>query len=333
MTTLETKAPLFNAIRLQDRVLIQMPPRLTVIEAPAFREFVQTWVQQATPPRQIILDFGQTALIDSSGIGALLGNFKSARSRQIQLTLWSVGPQVKLAFSLAGLEEMLTIEPHTEPTQSTVTPTANLCSQLTHPSVRSPLKRAIDIVGSLAGLGVTGVLLVPIAIAIKLDNPGPIFFSQTRCGLMGRRFRIWKFRSMVVNAEALKETIPNQIAGAFFKNDNDPRITRVGRFLRKTSLDEFPQFWNVLKGDMSLVGTRPPTTDEIDQYEVLNWQRLDVKPGLSGEWQVNGRSKIRTFEEVVQLDLRYQENWSLLYDLKLILKTVLVIFNKDSGAA
>ena len=178
----------------------------------------------------------------------------------------------------------------------------------------------------------TAVLFVPIAVAIKLDNPGPIMFSQTRCGWMGRRFKIWKFRSMVTNAEALKSTIKNQAEGAFFKNDHDPRITRVGRFLRKTSLDEFPQFWNILIGDMSLIGTRPPTQDELEQYEILNWQRLDVKPGLSGEWQVNGRSKIRNFEDVIKLDLRYQENWSLGYDFQLILKTFTVVFNKDSGA-
>ena len=137
---------------------------------------------------------------------------------------------------------------------------------------------------------------------------------------------------MVTNAEALKSTIKNQAEGAFFKNDHDPRITRVGRFLRKTSLDEFPQFWNILIGDMSWIGTRPPTQDELEQYEILNWQRLDVKPGLSGEWQVNGRSKIRNFEDVIKLDLRYQENWSLFYDFQLILKTFIVVFNKDSGA-
>jgi anti-anti-sigma factor len=332
MKTLETKAPLFHAIHLHDRVMIQMPPRLTVVEAPAFREFVRGWIQQTPAPQQIILDFGQTTLIDSSGIGALLGNFKSARTHTVRLTLWSIGPQVQLAFSLAGLEEILSIEPHTEPTQPTVAPTSTSYSHLTHPSVRSKLKRALDIGGALVGLGIASILFVPIAIAIKLDSPGPVFFSQTRCGLLGKPFRIWKFRSMVHNAEALKAQVPNEIEGAFFKNQNDPRITRVGHFLRRTSLDELPQFWNILRGEMSLVGTRPPTLDEIEQYEVLNWRRLDVKPGLSGEWQVHGRSQVRSFEEVVQLDLRYQEHWSLLYDLKLILKTVLLIFKKESGA-
>ena len=115
------------------------------------------------------------------------------------------------------------------------------------------------------GLLITGVIFVPIAIAIKLDSPGPIFFSQTRCGWLGKQFKILKFRSMCVDAEALKDKIPNQAQGAFFKNKNDPRITRVGKFLRRTSLDEFPQFWNVIIGEMSLVGTRPPTPDEVER--------------------------------------------------------------------
>jgi lipopolysaccharide/colanic/teichoic acid biosynthesis glycosyltransferase len=137
---------------------------------------------------------------------------------------------------------------------------------------------------------------------------------------------------MCVDAEALKDKIPNQAQGAFFKNKNDPRITRVGKFLRRTSLDEFPQFWNVITGEMSLVGTRPPTSDEVERYDVPQWQRLDVKPGMTGEWQVNGRSQVRNFEEVIQLDLRYQENWSLGYDLQLIFKTILILFQKNSGA-
>jgi lipopolysaccharide/colanic/teichoic acid biosynthesis glycosyltransferase len=137
---------------------------------------------------------------------------------------------------------------------------------------------------------------------------------------------------MCVDAEALKDKIPNQAEGAFFKNKNDPRITRVGKFLRRTSLDELPQFWNVITGEMSLVGTRPPTPDEVERYDVPQWQRLDVKPGMTGEWQVNGRSQVRNFEEVIQLDLRYQENWSLGYDLQLIFKTILILFQKNSGA-
>jgi anti-anti-sigma factor len=322
----------FVISRFNNTLLVQLPPRLTVIEAVSFRKNFQEWLEDASITN-IILDFGQTTIIDSSGIGSLITNIKSAKAKNIQLTVWSLNPQVELAFSLVGLDKILTIETDTEAIIPTVSRKSQQLPPLTHPSVRSPIKRTIDIVGAILGLGLTAVLFVPIAIAIKLDNPGPIMFSQTRCGWMGRRFKIWKFRSMVTNAEALKSTITNQAAGAFFKNDHDPRITRVGRFLRKTSLDEFPQFWNIFIGDMSLIGTRPPTEDELEKYEILNWQRLDVKPGLSGEWQVNGRSKIRDFEDVIKLDLRYQENWSLSYDFKLIFKTFVVVFNKDSGAA
>ncbi|MDJ0536552.1 MAG: sugar transferase [Xenococcaceae cyanobacterium MO_207.B15] len=201
-----------------------------------------------------------------------------------------------------------------------------------HPSINSKGKRLLDIIGAFTGLLITSILFIPIAIAIKLDSRGSIFFTQTRCGYRGKKFKIWKFRSMVSNAEQLKHRVENKVQGAFFKNENDPRITRVGKFLRKTSLDEFPQFWNILKGDMSLVGTRPPTVSEVANYTLEHYQRLYVKPGLTGEWQVNGRSQINNFEEVVSLDLRYQEKWSLFYDLKIILKTINLIFTKNSGA-
>jgi lipopolysaccharide/colanic/teichoic acid biosynthesis glycosyltransferase len=235
-------------------------------------------------------------------------------------------------FALTSLDQVLTIEqPSATSTPTETNPSDNLLP-MTHPSVQSWVKRLIDIVGAIVGLMITGILLVPIAAAITINDPGPIFFGQTRCGWMGRQFRIWKFRSMCTNAESMKAQIKNQASGAFFKNDNDPRITKVGRILRKTSLDELPQFWNVLKGEMSLVGTRPPTPDEVERYEVPQWQRLDVKPGMTGEWQVNGRSQVRDFEDVIRLDLKYQQNWSLMYDLKLIVKTVTVLFNKNSGA-
>ena len=201
-----------------------------------------------------------------------------------------------------------------------------------HPSVNSKAKRLLDIIGGITGLIITGILFFPIAIAIKLDSPGSILFSQTRCGYQGKKFKIWKFRSMVTDAEQLKDRVENKAKGAFFKNENDPRITRIGKFLRKTSLDEFPQFWNVLKGEMSLVGTRPPTVREVAEYTSNHYRRLDVKPGLTGEWQVNGRSQINNFEEVVRLDLQYQAKWNILYDLQLIGKTIGVIFSSKSGA-
>lgn len=217
--------------------------------------------------------------------------------------------------------------------QSTLSPTIADSSQSQalklsslHPSVTSNFKRILDIVGSLAGLLVLAVVFVPIAIAIKLDNPGPIFFVQKRCGLQGQVFHLVKFRSMVTNADELKAQIKNEAKGLIFKNRQDPRITRVGKFLRKTSLDELPQFWNVLTGDMSLVGTRPPTIDEVSQYSDRHWQRLNVKPGITGEWQVNGRSAIEDFEQIVDLDLRYQSRWTPIYDLFVILRTLYVVF-------
>jgi lipopolysaccharide/colanic/teichoic acid biosynthesis glycosyltransferase len=200
-----------------------------------------------------------------------------------------------------------------------------------HPSVNSKLKRLIDIVGALIGLAIVGVLIVPITIAIQLDNPGPIFYRQIRCGLQGHTFRIWKFRSMVVEADKLKHLVHNQAKGNIFKNRNDPRVTRVGKFLRKTSLDEFPQFLNVLKGEMSLVGTRPPTVDEVMKYERHHFQRLLVKPGITGEWQANGRSSVEDFEDIVKMDLAYQNKWSVFYDLLLIGKTVAAVFKKEGA--
>lgn len=200
-----------------------------------------------------------------------------------------------------------------------------------HPSASCFFKRFIDLVGSIFGLALLAILFVPIAIAIRLDSPGPILYSQERYGLLGKPFQVYKFRSMVQNADELKAQIKNEAKGLIFKNQNDPRVTRVGRFLRKTSLDEFPQFWNVLKGEMSLVGTRPPTTDEVSRYKEHHWQRLTVKPGITGEWQVNGRSLVKDFEDIVHLDLRYQAQWHPLYDLLLILKTIQVLLLKTGA--
>ena len=325
--TPETEFPIIQA---KGTAVVQLPPRLIVLEAVAFKQTFQQLLQDTSVPEKIIFDFSKTTFIDSSGVGALVSNLKHARQKDIPLLLRGVTPPVKAVLSLTGLDQVLTFE-----TVKDTTTTAKVSETLlptTHPSVRSQIKRSLDILGAIVGLVLTSLVFVPIALAIKLNSPGPIFFSQTRLGWMGKPFKIWKFRSMCVDAEALKNTIKNQADGKVFKNENDPRITKVGRFLRKTSLDELPQFWNVLKGEMSLVGTRPPTPNEVDIYEVPEWQRLDVKPGMTGEWQVNGRSSIRQFEDIIELDLRYQKNWSLLYDVKLIFKTIWVVFNKESGA-
>ncbi|MBF2057595.1 MAG: sugar transferase [Cyanobacterium sp. T60_A2020_053] len=200
-----------------------------------------------------------------------------------------------------------------------------------HPSVYSKLKRLIDVLGALVGLSITSIVFIPLAILIKLDSTGPIFFHQKRCGLKGEVFTITKFRSMTVDAEKKRHLVSNQAKGHIFKNHQDPRITKVGKIIRSCSLDEFPQFWNVLKGDMSLVGTRPPTPQEVSYYNSYHLLRLNVKPGLTGEWQVKGRSHILDFEEIVALDLEYQRKWSVKYDLILILKTIAVVLKKTGA--
>jgi exopolysaccharide biosynthesis polyprenyl glycosylphosphotransferase len=189
------------------------------------------------------------------------------------------------------------------------------------------LKRTIDIVGAIIGLGLTLIISIFIAPAILIESPGPLIFSQVRIGKNGRRFKIYKFRSMYADAEARKKELlsKNEMQGFMFKMENDPRITKVGRFIRKTSIDELPQFFNVLKGDMSLVGTRPPTEDEFLQYKGRHKRRLSLKPGITGLWQVSGRSEIVDFEDVVRLDLEYIDHWSLLQDIKLLFKTVFVV--------
>lgn len=195
------------------------------------------------------------------------------------------------------------------------------------------IKRAFDILGSLIGLALTGIITVFLAPAIKLDSPGSVFFSQVRVGKNGRRFKIYKFRSMYQDAEERLKDLQsqNEVEGLMFKMENDPRITKVGRFIRKTSLDEFPQFLNILKGDMSLVGTRPPTEREFEQYDEHYRRRLSMTPGLTGLWQVSGRSDIDNFDDVVKLDLQYIDNWSLSLDFKILLQTVgVVLFHKGA---
>jgi exopolysaccharide biosynthesis polyprenyl glycosylphosphotransferase len=190
------------------------------------------------------------------------------------------------------------------------------------------MKRVLDIIGALVGSLLTIICSIFIIPAIIIESPGPILFSQIRVGKNGRRFKIYKFRSMFMDAEESKEQLraQNEMNGLVFKMTNDRGITKVGKFLRRTSLDELPQFYNILKGDMSLVGTRPPTEDEFLQYEGRHKRRLALKSGLMGLWQISGRSDINDFEEVVKLDLEYIDNWSIGLDIKIILKTIKVVF-------
>lgn len=203
-------------------------------------------------------------------------------------------------------------------------------------SVSRAIKRAMDIVGSVVGIILFSPFMLAAAVAIKIeDNKGPVLFKQIRVGQNGRRFHIYKLRSMYTNAEERKEELMklNNMGHEFmFKMKDDPRITKVGKFIRKTSIDELPQFFNVLRGDMSLVGTRPPTLDEVNKYERKYWRRVSIKPGITGMWQVSGRSKITDFEEVVRLDTIYIDKWGILLDFKIIFKTFINIFLRDKDA-
>ena len=194
------------------------------------------------------------------------------------------------------------------------------------------LKRVIDIIGSLVGLIICGLVSIFLVPLIKRDG-GPAIFVQDRVGRNGRVFKFYKFRSMRVDAEEIKKELmsQNQMQGGMFKIENDPRITKIGHFIRKTSLDELPQFWNVLKGDMSLVGTRPPTLDEYMKYTPEQKRRLSFKPGITGLWQISGRSNITNFDDVVKLDVTYLDGWTIWKDIEILLKTIKVVFMKDGA--
>ena len=208
-------------------------------------------------------------------------------------------------------------------------------------------KRTLDIVGGLVGCILTGIIYIFIGPAIYISSPGPIFFSQVRIGQNGKPFKMYKFRSMYMDAEERKAELmaQNKMSdGRMFKLDFDPRVignkilpdgrkkTGVGEFIRKTSLDEFPQFWNVLKGDMSLVGTRPILQDELEQYELHHRARIATKPGITGMWQVSGRSNITDFEEVVRLDTEYITKWNFGLDIKILLQTVKTVLKREGTA-
>ena len=194
------------------------------------------------------------------------------------------------------------------------------------------IKRVIDIVGGLVGMVIMGIAFIFVAPAIKIESPGPIFFKQKRVGKGGRYFYIYKFRSMYMDAEERKKELmaQNEMDGLMFKMKDDPRITKVGKFIRKTSIYELPQFINVLKGDMSLVGTRPPTVNEFKEYEGHHKRRLTMRPGITGMWQAYGRNTVQDFEDVVRMDCEYIDNWSLWLDFKILCKTVVTVFT-DGG--
>lgn len=208
------------------------------------------------------------------------------------------------------------------------------------------IKRLMDITGGLVGCLITGILCIFVAPAIYIASPGPIFFAQERVGKNGKKFKMYKFRSMYLDAEERKAELmkDNKLGDEkMFKLDFDPRVignkilsdgthkTGIGNLIRRTSIDEFPQFFNVLKGDMSIVGTRPPLIEETNFYELHHRARLAIKPGITGMWQVSGRSDITDFDEVVRLDKEYIANWNIGLDIKILLKTVMVVLRKDGS--
>lgn len=194
-------------------------------------------------------------------------------------------------------------------------------------------KRMFDLIGGAFGLMVLVMIYPFLALGIKLTSRGPVFFKQVRVGKNGKRFVIYKFRSMTFDAEERKKELlkMNECDGAVFKMKNDPRVTLIGKFMRKFSLDELPQILNVIRGEMSLVGTRPPTPDEVSKYQKWHHRRISIRPGVTGLWQVSGRNKITNFDEIVKLDLKYIDNWSIWLDIKIIAKTFLVLFERDSA--
>jgi exopolysaccharide biosynthesis polyprenyl glycosylphosphotransferase len=202
-----------------------------------------------------------------------------------------------------------------------------------HSRSKLAIKRMIDLIGSGIGLLLSAPVILAAAVAIRLDSPGPIFFGQVRCGLNGRRFECWKLRTMCVDAEEkLKDLVHlNEMDGPVFKINQDPRVTGVGQFLRRWSLDELPQLWNVFNGDMGIVGPRPPVPHEVAQYGDSDRRRISMRPGLTCLWQVNGRNNIN-FQEWVKLDLEYIDSWSLSNDLKIMLKTIPAVF-RGTGAS
>lgn len=194
------------------------------------------------------------------------------------------------------------------------------------------LKRAIDVLGSLIGLVLLSPILIAVGVAIKIDSKGPIVYSQTRVGRNGNHFKMYKFRSMVINADELLERLrdKNEMDGPMFKIKEDPRITKVGKFIRNTSIDELPQLINVLKGDMSLVGPRPSLPKEVDQFDPWMLERLVVRPGLTCFWQISGRNNI-SFRDWMEMDVKYVRERSTLVDLKLIFKTALLLFGDNNA--
>ena len=269
-----------------------------------------------------------------------LSTLEYVKRHQVDLVIFSVNHLVRRkiehlieAFSEMGIDSLITIDSFAIETLETkledfgTTNVIRLSPRL-FTDGELLLKRLMDIAGALVGCFICILFGIIVAPLIFLEDPGPIIFKQKRVGRNGKFFYIYKFRSMYQDAEAKLQTLKdqNEMQGFMFKMKNDPRITKIGKILRKTSIDELPQFFNVLEGSMSLIGTRPPTVDEYNQYSAHHKRRISIKPGITGLWQVSGRSEITDFEEIVRLDCFYIDHWSITSDIKILLKTFAAVF-------
>lgn len=269
-----------------------------------------------------------------------LSTLEYVKRHQVDLVIFSVNHLVRKkiehlieAFSEMGIDSLITIDSFAIETLETkledfgTTNVIRLSPRL-FTDGELLLKRLMDIAGALVGCFICLIFGLIVAPLIFLEDPGPIIFKQKRVGRNGKFFYIYKFRSMYQDAEAKLQTLKdqNEMQGFMFKMKNDPRITKIGKILRKTSIDELPQFFNVLEGSMSLIGTRPPTVDEYNQYSAHHKRRISIKPGITGLWQVSGRSEITDFEEIVRLDCFYIDHWSITGDIKILLKTFAAVF-------
>lgn len=304
--SIETKATNFQPTILSERetVILRTPTRLNGLGVKEFQNSYKTAFDKS--PKKVVLDMSHTKSIDSVGLATLFTCQKVARAIGCELVLWSVGLEVRFSLSIAGVEDVFNIE--------TLTTTARTQGNLgrypsitLHPSVRNPIKRAFDIVGASLGLGMTALLFIPIWIAIALDSPGPIFMTETRCGLMGKPFNIRKFRATLTKAEVLNHQVQNPTSTHLVETESDATVTRFGRFLRKTGLEQLPMLWNVLKGEMSLIGPQPPTPEQLKRYTIPEWSRLNVKPGIvniptavTGQEKVSHPSMMDNVKQVLQ---------------------------------
>ncbi|HEY9670903.1 MAG TPA: sugar transferase [Waterburya sp.] len=275
-TTLEDKKNQSNTLKVNETGILSVPIHFGVLEAPQFKNDFQELCELA--PKKIVIDMSATRFITSIGLGVLVSVFKTSRLKGIELVFWSVNPEVMSVLSMARLDNLFSIEAATSAIRTKWTKkNAKSQRKLETRSTSSSIQRAIDVAAALVGLGITAPLFIPISIGIKLTSPGPIFTEEARYGLMGKYFQLRKFRSMVTQAN--------------HRDDSPPKLTKFGYILRKTNLDKLPLLWNLLMGDMSLVGPRASTVEDLDFYSTNEWQALEVKPGVFSEWELHYRDR------------------------------------------